>query len=185
MPAYKDEIQQYHRERIRDILVLKPAASAETIKKTLASSEVPLNLDIAYLRKQIHKIRQERYHRFAKDKVESRLAEIQDATRLVSEQMWKILVDTTADTKARVAAGKVIIDGEHKLLEAQMTGGVFDRKLGTLAIAGNVEHTHRLPAEIAAPIMRALENHGLIKPVGYRIKPEPALTAGDPATGNG
>ena len=66
-----------------------------------------------------------------------------------------------------------------------MTGGVFDRKLGTLAISSKVEHTHRLPEEISAPIMRALENYGLIKPVGYRIKPEPALTAGDTPTGNG
>lgn len=188
MGAYSDAKQEYHKSRIRDIMILKPSVSVEGIQRSLEQSEMdPIRLDREYIRKLIKKIQKERIVRIDRADIKQRIATMRETYELVSEQMWRILLDGTADGKGRVAAGKVIVDSQKILLEAEMNAGIYDRKLGTIALenTGKIEHIHRLDPEIKAPIMKALENYGIIKRVKYTIidpEPEPA-TAPEPTGG--
>lgn len=178
MGAYSDAKQEYHKSRIRDIMILKPSTSVEGIQRALEQSSMDsLVLHRDYIRKLTKKIKKERIVKIDRSEIKERIASMRETFELVSEQMWRILLDGSADGKGRVAAGKVIVDSQKILLEAEMNAGIYDRKLGTLALenTGSVEHIHRLDPEMKAPIMRALENYGIIKRVTYTIvDPEPA-----------
>lgn len=187
MGAYSDARQEYHKSRIRDIMILKPSVSAEGIQQSLEQSLMdPIRLDREYIRKLVKKIKKDRLVKIDRADIKERIGIMRETYELVAEQMWRILLDGTADGKGRVAAGKVIVDSQKILLEAEMNAGVYDRKLGTLALenTGTVEHIHRLDPEMKAPIMKALENYGIIKRVNYTIiDPEPSPATETPAIG--
>ncbi len=177
MPSYGKELTEYHKERIKELLVLKPKVSLLSIREALQNDHKnPLLLDKDYIAIIIRKIRGERKHRYDREEVNERLAEIQDHSQSVIEQMWGVLLNPTADDRARVGAAKVIIDSEHKFLEAQMDMGVFERKLGTV----DVEHTHTLAPEVMLPILRALSNYGIIRTDPKLGLPDPAASRANP-----
>lgn len=177
MAAYSDTLKEYHKSRIKDVMILKPGVSIEGIRRVLELSQDPLKLDYRYITKVVQKIRAERRTRMDRQEINSRLAEMQDRYEAVTEQMWKILLDGTADGKGRVMAGKIIIDAERLLLEAQMEAGVFERKIGTIAIDHSHEHTLKLPEEIRTPILRAFRNYGIIRDAKIIEHPPLAATA--------
>lgn len=182
MPALPQEIHEVNLEYVRQALVLNPRATVGEVKSLLeARPKFPVFLSEKYIGKLIRKVKVERFHRYDHDSVNRRLAEIEDITQAVAGEMWKIFLDPLADKKARVMAGKTIIDSHHKFLESQMNAGVFTRQLGTIDVEHQHEHTLtvNLPPEIEDSVMRALENHGIIKPK-YRVlnsAPVPASTA--------
>lgn len=175
MPTYKEENQRYYMERIKEVLALKRNAGALTIRKALEGDpNSPLILDRIYIAKLLQKIRGERIHRFDQARVEERLAEIQDRTESVVEQMWRMLLDASAPEVARVAAAKAIVDSDHKLFDAQLNAGIYERKLGT------VEVRHGIAPENKILIINALLNYGIINPrTGGEIDREPRSAAGD------
>jgi len=175
MPNYKNEIIEYHKERVREVLALNPHAGLRSIRQFLENDpQTPLVLDVHYIGKLKQKIIQERKRRFDQTIVEERLSEIQDRTESVAAQMWQILLDAGAPEVARVAAAKVIIDSEHKLLEAQMNAGVFERKFGSV----DIRHTYELAPEMKAMVLKTLANYGIIK------NPEPKLPDARTDTGD-
>lgn len=181
MAAYSDTLKEYHKSRIRDVMILKPGVSIEGIRRVLElSQEAPLTLDHRYITKLVQKIRDERETRMDRVRINVRLAELQDRYEAVTEQMWKILLDTSLNEikgglSARVQAGRTILEQEEKLLNAQMEAGVFERKIGTLAVEHQHEHTLNLPDEIRLPILRAFKNYGIIRNPTYTVLPsEPA-----------
>lgn len=184
MGAYSDHKQEYHKSRIRDIMILKPSVSAEGIQHALISSPLdPLKLDRGYVRKLMAKVKKERMVKIDRADIKERIVSMRETYEAVSAQMWKILLDESLNYEkggigARVTAGKVIIEAQKALLESEMNAGIYDRKIGTLALenTGTVEHVHRLHPDMKAPIMKALENYGLIKRVNYTIDPEPVAT---------
>lgn len=153
-----------HREKVRQALVLNPRASYTEIKSLLENDmKNPIALDVGYIAKIAAKIRLERHHRYDKTAIAERLAQIEDTTEMVVTNMWRILLDPRSDSKARVQAGKIIIDSQHQFLEAQMNAGIFPKQVGTLS----VEHSHSvrdLPPEVYDRMLRAFENHGIIRP---------------------
>lgn len=161
MGAYSDDRQQYHIGRIRQILVLKADASAETIKEALERDpSSPLSLDRVYIRKLLRKILSERVHRFRHVDIQRRLAEMQDRTEVVIAEMWKIILDPKFDERARVNAGKLIVDAERNFLTAQIDAGIYEKKLGTIDVKH--EHTLSLAPELKLPILAAFRNYGII-----------------------
>jgi len=177
MPAYSDERTQFYKEKVRQALVFNPRASHREIREMLEKNpKNPITLAPDYIGKLVHKIRTERDRRQDFEHVGRRLSEIQDKTTLVTEQMWRILLSPTTEDKDKVAAGKVIIEGEHRLLEAQMDAGVFKRKLGTVDVEHQHEHTVtlKLPDEIKLPILRAFANYGIIRNTKYKLPAPPA-----------
>jgi hypothetical protein len=126
----------------------------------------------------VQKIHGERLQRMNRVSLVEKIAEMEDRYRTVAEQMWKIVLDGTADGKGRVAAAKVIVDAEKNLLDAQMDAGIFTRKLGVMGVAHDHQHTFNLPEDVRAPILRAFRNYGIIKPATYRaIDPAPTTPA--------
>ena len=176
MPAYSEESKRYHIDRIREVLKIRPDVSIKGIKRALEGDHSdPLSLDPVYIGKMLMKIRKERARRFSNALVTTRLAELEDNTRGVVSQLWAILLDPTCKDIARVAAGKAIIEHEHKLLEAQMNAGIFERKLGTL----EVDHLHEytLAPDLRATILLALKNYGIVKKVEPTNTNEPTIPA--------
>lgn len=177
MGAYSDEKQQYHKSRIRDIMILKPSVSAEGIQHELERSPLdPIRLDRHYIAKLTKKIKKERMLKIDRADIKERIVSMRETYEIVAQQMWNILLDEKLNYEkggigARVAAGKVIIEAQKNLLESEMNAGIYNRKLGTVALeaTGRVDHIHRLEPEIKAPIMKALENYGIIKRVKYTI----------------
>lgn len=160
MPNYKDETQEYHVERVREVLALNPRAGVRTIREVLEKDpENPVILNPHYILKLKKKIQGERKQRFSQALVDERLSEIQDRTEGVIAQMWRILLNPTMDERARVAAAKVIIDAEHKFFEAQMDAGIFERRLGSV----EVRHSHEFSIEHKTLILKVFSNYGIIK----------------------
>ncbi len=154
-----------------------PAASIRSLRSALEiDKKNPLRLDRVYLGRLVRKIHGERARNLDTTTVEQTIGVIENSTQQVVAKMWEILLDSTADEKARVAAGKVIVDAQHKLLEAQMDAGIYERKLGKV----DVSHEHHLAPELAEPIMRALRNYGIIH---ANIIEQPAAELAAPAVG--
>lgn len=182
MGAYGDEKTQLHREKIREALVLNPRATLDEIVTLLQYANPPVTLHRDYVRRMLHKIKNERELRTNNQNMNVRLAEIQDRTETVIKQMWSILLSKNNAAKDRVMAGKVILDADHSLLNAQMDAGVFDRKLGKVSVEHAHEHTVKLPDEIRIPILRAMRNYGII-PKPHTVIPDRVDTPGSTVTG--
>lgn len=184
MGQYSDAKVEYHKSRIRDVMIMNPSISVEGIQQTMAKNELdPLVLHRDYIRKLTKKMKKDRIFKIERSEIKERIATMRETYELVSAQMWNILLDESLNYEkggigARVTAGKVIIEAQKALLESEMNAGIYDRKLGTLALenTGSVEHVHRLRPDMKAPIMKALENYGLIKRVNYTINPESVAT---------
>ena len=173
MGAYSDAKKEYHKSRIRDIMILKPDVGAEGVQRSLEQSALdPIHLDRGYIRKLMEKIRTDRTLKLDRAEIKERLAVMRETTNLVAEQMWKILL-SEGETKARVAAGKVIIDAQKNMLESEMNAGIFDRKLGTINFdaGGTIHHEHvqTLEPEIKAQLLKAFENYGIIRKVNCEL----------------
>ena len=180
MASYGDETKQYHRERIREILVLKPNASVRAIRQALdADPSSPLTLDPVYIGKHVRAIRTERSTRYVRPDMMQTIAELEDKTESVVEQMWRIVLDPKLDERARVQAGKLIVDSQHSLLESKMNAGIYERKLGTVAVEHTHEHIVKLPPEIKAGILQAFKSYGIIRDAKYTVLPAaPAANGG-------
>ena len=175
--SFGDETKQYHSQRIREVLVLKPTAVPRVIKETLAAHpQAPLNLDLAYIRKHIAKIRGEQLERYNRPQLARSIAELEDKTESIGVEMWKIMLgEEKYDERARVQAGKAIIEAAHDLLQAKMDAGIFTRRLGEVAVEHTHEHIIRLDPLVKAGIMRAFKNYGIIRSPAAAL---PAETAG-------
>ncbi|GIW70337.1 MAG: hypothetical protein KatS3mg101_1084 [Patescibacteria group bacterium] len=159
MPAYKKETEQYHIERVREVLALKPRAGAIAISRFLREDpHNPINLDPHYILKLKKKIEGERVHRFDHAKVEAHIAEMQDEIDQLCVEMWTIVLNRAMDERARVAAAKIIIDAKIKLFEAKLDAGIFERKLGTF----DIKNTYEIKNEHKVLILNALANYGII-----------------------
>jgi hypothetical protein len=176
MSQFSDNAKQYHKERVREVLVLYPRATVKQIIAVLAEAKEPLILSDKYIGKVITKIHGERLTRFDRSVLKTAIAEMEDRKEAVVSQMWKILYNPKHSAKDRVMAGKVIVDAEKNLLEAKMDAGIFDRKIGTLDV--HHEHTVNLPDEIRLPILRAFRNYGIIRP-SYTVLPAEPTAAGN------
>ena len=165
MAFYSDDQREYHRERVREILALKPAASIITITNVLRKHpDEPLNLDRHYVSQLLKKIRGERIHRYDKAEVRATLAELQDTMRELDQQMWTIVLDPRASKAARTMAAGRIIESNYKFFDAQLNAGIFERNLGKVRL--ELEHERKntpLPDDVREIMLAALKAQGLIK----------------------
>ncbi len=164
MANYGDDTRKYHRERIRDVLAIKPTASILTIQRVLESGDDPLRLDNRYIAKELGIIRSERRYRFREADVNAALAELQDQGRALNEAMWRIVLDERKGAAARTMAAGRILESNYKFWEAQLNAGVFERKLGEVKVALELERKNApLPEDIQDIMLKALTAQGLIK----------------------
>lgn len=156
MPAYSEEKQREHMERVREVLALNPRMGKLAIRNFLMKQKNPIVLDAGYILKLKRKIERERIHRFDNAKVEKRISEMEDKIQSVIARMFSILANPMTDARAKVAAGKVIVDSEIKLFQAQLDAGIFERKFGTMNIEIIENHYQK--------VLHAFANFGIVKP---------------------
>jgi len=135
MPKYKKELTNYHIERVRQVLVMNPNMGVIRISKTLAEARSsPIKLDPQYISNLKKKIIGERTWRYEKAKVKRRIALLEDQTRELQSGLWEIVNNTAEENKIRIQAANAIVASEHKLFQAQMDSGIYERKIGTIEV---------------------------------------------------
>src|SRR5882724_2307975 len=107
---YSQELREYHKERVREVIGINPRASERVIREILENHPTdPISLDRNYIRKIKAKVIESRKWRFNTALVEERLGEMQDRTESIISQMWLLLLDDRMNPKTRVDAAKTII----------------------------------------------------------------------------
>lgn len=135
MAAYSKAQRDYHKSRIRAIMVHNPDASDRYIKETLqAAKQAPLSLHRTYIATIKKKILVERTNRHNGANIAHRLAFIQDKIRQIDKQLWDLVNSEHIGDREKIAALKELRENEIKLLQAEMDAGLYDRKLGTIDI---------------------------------------------------
>jgi hypothetical protein len=158
MPAYSEEKQKEHMERVREILAIYPRAGVYKIRSILQSDQKsPLFLDPVYILKLKKKIEAERSRRFDKEKVEKYIAKLEDEIEEVVKRAWLILASRETRESEKIMAAKLIIDSKLKLLEAKMNAGIFERNLGTINFNSKITEERKIA------ILHAFKNWGIIK----------------------
>lgn len=166
MPSYSDKIQEEHKELVKNALALKPRAGVHVIADML--KKAGRSLDAKYVNKIKRKIIQERQLRFNEKKVNERISEIEEKANIVQEKLWEILLGKYTNDSNKVAAARAIVETEKKLFESQMDAGIFERKIGEVAIRHSIDPND--PAMIA--VMNAFRNYGIIKKTATVIEPK-------------
>ena len=176
MPRHNKTRERILMERVRAILAFNPTFSARQISDQLENDHRdPIKLTPQYIIKLRDKIKAQRKHNISVIAVEHRIAQMQDTAAAVVEKMVEILLSPSSLDKDRVAAGKLILEADRNLFQAEMDAGIFERNLGSLAL----KHKLVLDPDRRQAISRAMQNLGVIKPT---IDVQPTLTASP--TGN-
>ena len=133
MPSYGKDRERYYISRIRALMVRKPDISIKEIQQTLMAHPVdPLKLHQDYINKLRKKILVERTKRLDTYTVRVHLAELEDETLDLKQRLWSIIQSKHTDAKDKIKAIKELRDSSHKLFDAMMDAGVFERQLGKL-----------------------------------------------------
>lgn len=168
------DTRQYHASRIRSVMVLTPGASAYEIQKALERSDQPLSLDPRYIQKIRDKIIGERARRNDLLTIGPRIAYIQDKKQLIDSQLWRLITDPATGDRAKVQALGLLMKNETDLLQAEMDAGIFERKIGTLAVErGPMESEHK------TRVIDALEKWGMVRTVPQLSTSEKAIVNQD------
>lgn len=179
MPKINKERERYYMERIRAILAFSPRLGAKAIRQQLQDDyQDSITLDPQYILKLKDKIQRQRKHMISITAVENRIAEMQDTAGAVVAQMVEILLSPSTAPKDRVAAGKLILEADKNLFQAEMDAGIFERNLGSLSL----KHKLVLDPERKSAIVLALTNLGVIKPtLNVQANPTAPSLTGDNA----
>lgn len=160
MPTMSKEKQQYHRERIRAILIVRPKASITEVKQVLEeSAEAPLALDRDYISAQMKKIISERTTRLSLANRNQRVAFVQDKKERIDAMLWSEATNTENSGRERIMALALLFKNELEMLQAEMDAGVFERHLGVIR-----REVAPLSPEQKTRILEAMIKWGIIKP---------------------
>lgn len=159
MPAYSSDTKQYHRERVRSIMVQQPMLSGEGIRRQLEKQG--LILDRNYINTLVNQIHRERAKRADTWTLNIALTALQDAMGEVVRVGWEIANDKLAEGRDRAAALREIREAYNLVFEKMFDAGIFERKLGTLDTT--IRNTPLTPERKQA-IRSVFENWGMLPP---------------------
>ena len=175
MPAFSKNAQEYHKSRIRTVMILRPDATIEEIRTALEESgDNPITLDRKYINKLREKIFKERARVNNNLNKTARLRILKEKLQMVERRLWAEATNADNPGVVRVVALKAIGENEIKLLNAEMDAGLYERQLGTLT-----EERRMLPLseDTAKLVTAAMKNWGLIETADPTT---PRLTHGEP-----
>lgn len=155
MPILSDATKQEHLELVRTALTIQPRASVIQIRKAIEEAK-GISLNPHYILKLRNKVIEARKWRFNEAKILTRMAEYKEKADLAQSKLWKVIMSPTATDKNKIAAATSLMRIEKDLLDAEMDAGIFERKLGEIGF------THKLSEEQMAPILRAMNNYGIV-----------------------
>jgi len=130
MPAYSKEKQQEQIARIRQIMVLIPKASIETIGRKL--EEQKYKLDRKYIWKLRKKIEAERTSRYNARTKEMVLSNFEDLVDVMNEVLKKISLDSGASNMDKTVAIGQLVKQNKLIIDMMMDMGLLERYIGRL-----------------------------------------------------
>jgi hypothetical protein len=169
MPSYSKENKDYHKSRIRAVLVISPGASVREIQQSLGAGKTPLKLHHDYINKLKNAIFKERSKRNHKE-INQRISSLQDKLQKIDEQLWQIAASPDSSKRDKVTALKALAEHELKLLQAEMDAGVYTRKLGEVEI--EARRNQPIDPDHEKRTLQAFENWGFIEAEAREIKNE-------------
>jgi|SRR6185437_3638869 len=158
MPELSPKAKQYHRQRVRSLMVQKPMLSIEGMRKWLEADGLPLTRN--YIAAHVRKIQTERIKRADTWTLNHALASFQGAMAEIARVGWTIANDEHQPGRDRAAALREVREAYDAVFEKLFDAGVFERKLGTLD--ATIRNTP-LPPERKEAIRAVFENWGLIE----------------------
>jgi hypothetical protein len=157
MPELSPKTKQYHRQRVRSLMVQNPMLSIEGMRLHLENDGLPLTRH--YIAKHVKAIQTERIKRADTWNLNVALSSFQDAMAEIVRVGWDIANDEHAPGRDRAAALREIREAYNAVFEKLFDAGVFERKLGTLD--ATIRNTP-LPEERKQAIRLVFENWGLL-----------------------
>ena len=166
MPELSPKTKQYHKQRVRSLMVQQPTITIEGMRHHLAAQDLPL--DRGYIASLVKAIQTERIKRVDTWTLNFALASFQDVMTEIVERAWEIANDPTAERSDRLAAMREIRAAHNDMFTKLFDAGVFERKVGTLNVA--IRNTP-LPDEKKQAIAAVFENWGLLPAPQEDAKP--------------
>lgn len=157
MPELSPKTKQYHKQRVRSLMVQQPMLSILGMQKYLEHDG--LRLDRRYLASLVKAIQTERIKRAQTWTLNLALASFEDAMQEIVRVGWEIANDKFAEGRDRAAALREIREAYNAMFEKLFDAGVFERKLGTLD--ATIRNTP-LPPERKQAIRAVFENWGIL-----------------------
>jgi hypothetical protein len=157
MPELSSKTKQYHRQRVRSLMVQNPMLTIEGMRLHLEKDGLPLTRH--YIAKHVKAIQTERIRRANTWMLNMALADFQDCMSEIERVGWEIANDKFAEGRDRAAALREIREARNAIFEKLFDAGVFERKLGTLD--ATIRNTP-LPEERKQAIRSVFENWGLL-----------------------
>src|SRR5690348_17158244 len=159
MPELSPKTKQYHKQRVRSLMVQQPTISILGMQHYLANDGLPL--DRRYIASLVKAIQTERIKRAETWTLNMALASFQDAMSEIARVGWSIANDEMIPGRDRAAALREVREAYNAAFEKMFDAGVFERKLGTLdATIRNTPLTDDKKAALAA----VFTNWGLVTP---------------------
>jgi len=163
MPKWTKQQIEGVKEKIKSLLVRKPTISKYEIAKTL---EIDKDTALKYRKEVI----QDSIDRIKSDEVEKELAIIQDEYEAIALECWRIINGEFRIIKVKEKRGRKVVEvdkkiyispqdkmrairelsfARHRLFEAKLNAGVFERHLGELTVKEKhtLEDINKLPKD--------------------------------------
>ena len=172
MPELSPKTKQYHKQRVRSLMVQQPTITIEGMRRHLAAQDLPL--DRGYIASLVKAIQTERIRRADTWTLNFALASFQDVMTEIVERAWEIANDPMAERSDRLAALREVRAAHNDVFKTLFDAGVFERKLGTLNMA--IRNTP-LPEEKKQAIEAVFKNWGLLPAPKEDAKPADAIPA--------
>jgi hypothetical protein len=157
MPELSPKTKQYHKQRVRSLMVQQPTITIEGMRRHLAAQD--LSLDRNYIASLVKQIQTERIKRADTWTLNMALASFQDVMLEIVERAWDIVNDPMAERSDVLAALREIRAAHDDVFTKLFDAGVFERKLGT--IDATIRNTP-LPEDRKEAIRSVFTNWGLL-----------------------
>ncbi len=159
MPELSPKTKQYHKQRVRSLMVQQPMITIVGMQKHLDVDG--LHLDRGYIASLVRAIQTERIKRADTWTLNYALSAFQDTMTEIVAKAWEIVNDPMAERLERLAALREIRAANNDVFTKLFDAGVFERKLGT--IDATIRSTP-LSDEKKQTIEAVFTNWGLLPP---------------------
>ena len=161
MPAYSKETTAFHREKVRQAMViLGPKASQQDIVDFLSANKLPLTRN--YVAKLREKIIKERRIGLDWKIVNEYFGDYEDSVNEIVKRCWKISLSDDESTADKLKAMREIREAKAEILETIRSAGISKTKLG------ETEHKKEPSPQVLAAIeCIKMQFNQKVKPVIY------------------
>jgi len=157
------------KEKVRSLMIIDPRYTSERILDMLRRDKNlmidPGAFGLKTIRSLMREIKEERTQMIATANIYTRLVGILDKKHELEKMLWREATNPNNTPAERIAASRLLIELDLKVLQAEMDAGVYARHLG-------VVHHAIVPVgpDKKEKIMQALQARGLIDASQDEIK---------------